>query len=68
MLKMVTHHMGSTPCPLCGKANNAATGMTGVTPPKPGDYSVCIGCASPLRYTEVNLTAARTGEPLVSAR
>jgi hypothetical protein len=37
-------------CPRCGYEFTAATPLTGMEAPKHGDFSVCIKCASILRY------------------
>lgn len=37
-------------CPKCFHQLDAATNMEGKDPPEPGDYTVCIRCASVLRF------------------
>jgi hypothetical protein len=48
-----------SPCPWCGKLNDAATGL-GETGPRPGDFSVCLTCAQPLVFDETLRTRAMT--------
>jgi hypothetical protein len=48
-------YMGEMPaafCPSCFKLLNGVTNMEGQEKPKPGDCTVCMGCASVLRFTE----------------
>ena len=45
------------PCPKCGSPNDAATSFDETDPgqkarPRPGDLSVCIGCASIQQFQE----------------
>jgi hypothetical protein len=37
-------------CPVCSYFVNAATTVTGVTRPAPGDFTVCWGCGTVLRF------------------
>lgn len=39
-------------CPLCGHPADGASGIDHDHKPDPGDLAVCIGCASPLVYTD----------------
>jgi hypothetical protein len=47
-----THHVPNGFCPLCGKELDAASGMDHDNAPKPGDVSVCLGCAQPLVFND----------------
>lgn len=38
------HKIESSNCPGCGKQNDGAANLEGTEGPKPGDYSICIGC------------------------
>ena len=49
-LSEVDHHVPLTHCPFCGKELDGASGTNGDQAPRPGDFSVCIGCASPLVF------------------
>lgn len=42
---------GGQKCPACGANLNAHTGPSGMAP-QPGDFSVCLDCASPLRFDD----------------
>lgn len=42
----------ATLCPNCGTLLDAATNTMGTQKPSPGDFSVCIRCSAPLRFTE----------------
>ena len=46
------HRVPQAKCPLCGHKLDAASGINTDASPDPGDYSVCIGCASPLIYRD----------------
>lgn len=42
-------------CPTCGYAMDRATDALdepGAPAPKPGDFSMCLSCGQPLRFTE----------------
>ena len=41
---MTDHKIESSNCPGCGKQNDGAANLEGTEGPKPGDYSICIGC------------------------
>lgn len=57
--------MKAAACPACGKVCDAATGISGAVRPKPGDYTVCLGCAAILRFDEeFALIRAKTVELL----
>lgn len=43
---------GFCECPSCGHRLNAATPVTAISKPQPGDLSLCINCAQFLRYTD----------------
>lgn len=46
-------HVKATTCPNCGRKLDAATSTRlGRQRPKPGDFSLCIGCAAVLRFDE----------------
>ena len=48
-----SHKMPDTlKCPLCGHLLNGAAGLDTNDKPSPGDYTVCIECASPLAYRD----------------
>jgi len=48
---VITHHVPATNCPACGKVLNAATNATyEAEEPAPGDYTVCVGCETPLVF------------------
>lgn len=55
---MATHplRIAASPCPQCFKLLDAVdtVGENAVvtTPPKPGDFTICIACASVLRFDE----------------
>lgn len=64
-------HSRDTRCPVCEKPINAHalhTGDPGQAPPAHGDFTVCFGCAAPLRFegspfgTSGHLRALRPGE------
>ena len=42
-----------TECPRCFRPLNANTGYTTDHNPKPGDYSFCLYCATPLMFDDV---------------
>jgi hypothetical protein len=48
-----------SPCPYCGKMNDAAS-APGEQAPRPGDLGVCLTCASPLIYDDNLRTRALT--------
>jgi hypothetical protein len=37
-------------CPVCFTMLDAATNMTSEGPPVPGDFTICIGCRSILKF------------------
>jgi hypothetical protein len=39
-------------CPVCFIVLDAATSMTGKSEPAPDDFTVCVGCASVLRFDD----------------
>jgi hypothetical protein len=47
-----TTRMVSQGCPKCFHELDANTCLTEEAKPEPGDYTVCIGCASVLRFRE----------------
>lgn len=52
---MVEHYdVPPDTCPECGRDLNCATSA-----PRPGDFTICIGCTACLRFTE-ELTVRRT--------
>ena len=47
------HDVPATPCPICKAAHDRATSVTAdAAAPEPGDLTVCIKCASWLRFTD----------------
>lgn len=54
------------PCPHCKKVLNAATGIDHGLYPKPGDLTICIGCAECLQFGE-NLTLIKPSEDTMRA-
>jgi hypothetical protein len=46
---MRTTDIPESSCPKCGEILNAATSMEDIQP-KPGDLTICINCASMLRF------------------
>lgn len=42
----------STPCPHCGRRNDAASDPRGNGTPSPGDLTVCIGCTGVCVFTK----------------
>jgi hypothetical protein len=61
----VDHRTPLSQCPLCGHKLDAGTGvgMDNVDQrPDPGDYGVCINCASPLVYNDDLTMRAMTGD------
>ena len=48
---MNTHRLETEQqCPRCHKTLDAVAGATTDKPPKPGDYSICGGCLTVLRF------------------
>ena len=60
------HRVPQAKCPLCGHTLDAASGVNTDASPDPGDYSVCIGCASPLTYRD-DLTLRALTAPEIAA-
>jgi hypothetical protein len=50
--KTLTTQLEARRCPQCFCALDACTSLTAAVQPQPGDYTICIGCASVLRFTE----------------
>jgi hypothetical protein len=45
------HRIKPSACPWCGKLHDCASAVDGSTdPPRAGDVTVCIACASPLVF------------------
>ncbi len=44
--------MRPTPCPSCGRENDMACHVGGQAVPKPGDVTICIGCAAANIFTD----------------
>lgn len=49
---MTSNRIPLTPCPSCGKLNDAATHPTQTRMPAPGDFSVCGYCGELLIFNE----------------
>lgn len=50
---MTTYPTPSACCPECGQEHNAATVVAGTDQqPAPGDLTVCIECATPLKFDQ----------------
>ena len=60
----IDHRVPGSRCPLCGHKLDAAMGIDSDEPPDPGDYSVCINCASPLVYNDDLSLRLMTGQEL----
>jgi len=41
---------GAPPCPTCGRILDGYTSINGERPIRPGDFSVCAYCATPLAW------------------
>jgi len=50
--KTITTRTEARFCPKCFQVLNAYTNLTDDAKAEPGDYTVCIGCGSILRFTE----------------
>lgn len=60
------HYLGKeVRCPLCNHQVDGASGIDHNDTPSPGDYGVCIGCASPLVYTDDLYVRAMTQKELL---
>lgn len=66
MNDLLTTTIPRQPCPYCLTPLDCATAGDPAEPravPKPGDVTVCIMCASPLRFDEnLHIRALRKGE------
>jgi hypothetical protein len=51
-MPVIHHRHGPSPCPICAKALDVATGRADTVTPKPGDFTLCDGCGSVLRFAE----------------
>jgi len=49
---MNSFHVKAQLCPKCGYLLDACTAVDGTKGPKPGDVTVCIGCAQVLEYLD----------------
>jgi hypothetical protein len=50
-------YTGQTPlrfCPVCFHKLDGVTNLTGSEKPEPGDFTICIGCTSVLKFTTGN--------------
>ena len=50
-------YVGEMACPKCGKKLDSAIGLCHRDKPKPGDFTLCIGCLALLRFTVLGLAA-----------
>jgi hypothetical protein len=51
--EMATRSMPECNCPLCGKQFDAATNATDANnDPKPGDWTMCLGCGVMMAFDE----------------
>ena len=55
-------------CPVCGMQLNAHTNTVGYTPPKTGDYTICLFCQSVLRFGLFELRTLTDREQQIVAR
>lgn len=51
-------------CPRCGKLLTKTSSATGVAPPVPGDFTVCIGCSHILEFDQGGRLKIPTHETL----
>jgi hypothetical protein len=41
---VIHHRLTPSPCPKCGRVEDAATDPTGLARPKPNDLAICLYC------------------------
>lgn len=59
-----SHRVPNQACPTCGQAFDRDTGVNREDAPKPGDVSVCSGCAQILVYDDAMLVRKMSHEEI----